>query len=187
MSSALTARLGGDEFAILLTDIEGGEKATTVARRVVEVMSQPCVVEGVEMRVSASVGIACYPDDADDSHGLLRTADVAMYQAKALSLGMMEYDLSFDNYTPERLALAAELAQAVQQRQLVLHYQPKIDIASGETVGFESLVRWNHPRRGLLYPGSFIDLVEMSEVVHPFTESIINLALADKQRWVSSS
>ena len=179
---ALTARLGGDEFTILLTDIEGSEKATAVARRVVEVMSQPCVVEGVEMRVSASVGIAYYPDDADDSHGLLRAADVAMYQAKALSLGMLEYDLSFDNYTPERLALAAELAQAVQQRQLVLHYQPKIDIASGETVGFESLVRWNHPRRGLLYPGSFIDLVEMSEVVHPFTESIINLALADKQR-----
>lgn len=177
----LVARLGGDEFAILLTERQT-EKADEVARRVVEVLSQPCLVEGVEVRVSASVGIAYFPRDGGNSHELLRAADVAMYRAKSLSVGVVEYDRSFDNYSPERLALAGELTQAIQQHQLVLHYQPKVDIASGRAVGLEALVRWQHPRRGLLYPDAFIDLVEMSEAVHPFTQAVMELALGDRRR-----
>ena len=127
------------------------------------------------------------PEHGSDSHALLRAADVAMYQAKQLSQGVCIYDYQSDEYSTERLALANELVQAVSENQLLLHYQPKIDIASGLTVGFEALVRWQHPRRGLLYPGAFIDLVEMSEVVHPFTAAVVDLAIAENGACATSA
>jgi EAL domain-containing protein (putative c-di-GMP-specific phosphodiesterase class I) len=105
-----------------------------------------------------------------------------MYQAKKLSAGAVVYDRSYDTHSPERLALAGELTHALQNGEMVLHYQPKLDIASRQIVGFEALVRWQHPRLGLLYPDAFIHLVEMNEVVHPFTQTVLNLALTDKRR-----
>jgi diguanylate cyclase (GGDEF)-like protein len=174
----LISRLGGDEFAILF---DRG-RAVGVADKIVQTLRQPFLVEGVELHIGASIGIAFYPDHGNDSHALLRAADVAMYQAKKLSTGIMVYDKLFDGYSAERLALANELMQAIELKQLVLHYQPKIDINRGNVVGYEALVRWQHPRLGLLYPGDFIELVEMSEVVHPFTRAVIDLAVADKSR-----
>jgi len=177
---AVIARLGGDEFAIF-TD-RGGSESMQLAQAMVEAMQQPFRISGMEVRLGASVGIAQYPQHGEDSHALLRAADVAMYRAKRLSLGVNRYEAQYDGYSTERLALANELNEALQNNELVLHYQPKIDISSGRTVGFEALVRWQHPRRGLLYPDTFIDLVEMSEIVHPFTQEIISLAVTDMQR-----
>jgi EAL domain-containing protein (putative c-di-GMP-specific phosphodiesterase class I) len=134
------------------------------------------------LRLGASIGVAFYPEHGNDSHALLRAADVAMYHAKKRSAGLMLYDSEFDDYSTERLTLANELVQAVNQEQLTLHYQPKIELSHGNVIGFEALVRWNHPRLGLLYPGDFIHLAEMSEIIHPFTRHVIELATRDKQK-----
>ncbi|MCP3868749.1 MAG: EAL domain-containing protein [Gammaproteobacteria bacterium] len=178
----LISRLGGDEFAILLSKSQDTCPDDKVARAIVDSMRQPFLVEGVELHVGVSIGVACCPEHGEDSHSLLRAADVAMYQAKKLSTGIVIYDNSFDDYSTERLALANELAQAVKHDQLVLHYQPKIDINQGNPVAFEALVRWRHPRLGLLYPGDFIELVELSKIIHSFTRAVIQIATADKRR-----
>lgn len=179
----LVARLGGDEFAILLYDrTDTPDDAEAVAGRIIKNLKRPFPIGGIEVRLGASIGIARYPEDGEDGHALLRAADVAMYQAKRQAIGVLCYDRAFDDYSAERLGLANELVRAIEEGQLLLHYQPKIDIASGDTVGFEALVRWQHPQRGLLYPGAFLDLAEMSEVIHPFTRKVVELAVADKLR-----
>lgn len=179
---ALVCRLGGDEFAIFLTGLPDKTEAVTLAKRLAAALRQPFMIDGMALQVGASVGVAYYPEHGENSHALLRAADVAMYQAKALTAGVMVYDRSFDKYSPDRLALASELVQAVQGGELILHYQPKLDIATGQITGFEALVRWRNPQRGLLYPSAFIHLVEMNEVIHPFTTAVMDLALADKRR-----
>jgi diguanylate cyclase (GGDEF)-like protein/PAS domain S-box-containing protein len=179
---ALISRLGGDEFAVVVQSEDGAEQLTELAHRLLNALRHPFRVKGIEVRVGASIGLARRPEHGEDSHALLRAADVAMYQAKRLSAGVMAYDPDFDDYSTERLAFAGELVDSVRRGELVLHYQPKVDIANDSVVGFESLVRWQHPRLGLLYPGAFIDLVEMSEVIHPFTRAIIDLAVKDKAR-----
>ena len=178
----LISRLGGDEFAILLGRSQDASPDDQVAREIVDSLRQPFLVEGVELHIGVSIGVAYCPEHGEDSHSLLRAADVAMYQAKKLSAGVIVYDDSFDNNSAERLALANELVQAVKRDQLILHYQPKIDINQGNPVAFEALVRWQHPRKGLLYPGDFIELVEVSKVIHPFTRAVIQIAIADKRR-----
>lgn len=178
---ALAARIGGDEFAVFLTSADPREQAPQLAAQLVAAINEPCQAEGLELRTSASIGIAYFPEDGSDSHALLRAADVAMYRAKALAAGVLNYDKAFDCYSTERLALVNELERAFQQDELCLHYQPKIGIDNRTVAGVEALVRWQHPRLGLLYPGSFIDLVEMSELIHPFTAAVIERAVIDRQ------
>ncbi len=179
---ALICRLGGDEFAVLLTGLSDKADAVALAQRVTAALRQPFMVDGMALQVGVSVGVAYYPEHGENSHALLRAADVAMYRAKTLTAGVVVYDRCFDNYSPDRLALASELVHAVQNGELILHYQPKLDIASGQVIGFEALARWQNPRLGLLYPGDFIHLVEMTDVIHPFTNAVMDLALADKRR-----
>ena len=179
---ALSSRLGGDEFAITMYVNEIADTTTKMAEQILNALHQPFLVEGIELCLGASIGMAFYPEHGSDSHALLRAADVAMYHAKKRSAGLMIYNSDFDNYSTERLTLANELVQAVNLKQLILHYQPKIDIVSDSVIGFEALVRWEHPRLGLLYPDAFIHLAEMSEVIHPFTRAIIELAIKDKHR-----
>jgi diguanylate cyclase (GGDEF)-like protein/PAS domain S-box-containing protein len=181
-TDALICRLGGDEFAVLLTGLSDHADAVTLAKQLTTALRRPFMVDGMALQVGASVGVAYYPEHGESSHALLRAADVAMYQAKTLTAGVVVYDRSFDNYSPDRLALASELVQAAQRGELILHYQPKLDIVSGQVTGFEALARWQNPRRGLLYPGDFIHLVEMTDVIYPFTNAVMNLALADKRR-----
>lgn len=179
---ALVCRLGGDEFAILLTGLAAHAEAADLARTINLALQQPFTIQEVALQIGASIGVAFHPLHGSSSHDLLRVADVAMYQAKKLGTGVAVYSRDFDSYSPERLALAAELAHAVDHGELVLHYQPKFDIASRRVTGFEALVRWRNPRLGLLYPASFIHLAEMNEVIHPFSRAILDLALADKAR-----
>lgn len=178
----MVARLGGDEFAMLFTCDVQIEKLAQIAQEYADKIKEPMLVNGMKISPGASIGIACYPQHGSDSHDLLRAADVAMYQAKKLSLGVAVYDRKIDGYTTKRLALANDLKLAVEENQLVLHYQPKIDVDSGKVSGFEALVRWQHPLHGLLYPDAFIDIVEMSEAIHSFTQEVINIAVRQKKQ-----
>lgn len=162
------ARLGGDEFAILIDDVQSAESAVVVTQRVFEAMDAPFVLEGKELLVRASVGIAInrqggQPADADS---LLRDADVAMYVAKSHGKARYEiFDESMKVSMMDRLELLADLQRAVERREFVLQYQPIFLIGTGELYGLEALVRWNHPRRGLIPPTDFISLAEESGAI----------------------
>lgn len=179
--SALVCRLGGDEFAVLLPRIPNEADALESARTLNTMLRKPFLIQGIPFQIGASIGVAVYPGHGNTSHDLLRAADVAMYQAKRLGSGVVLYDRSFDTHSPERLAFAVELAHAIENGELILHYQPKLDLTTRRVVGFEALVRWQHPRLGLLYPGDFIDLAEMNESIHAFTRAVLDLALTDKR------
>jgi diguanylate cyclase (GGDEF)-like protein len=181
--SDTVARLGGDEFAILLGDIAHPTDAAAVAGDLAQALEAPFVVEGLELDVRASFGFACSPDDGDDPDTLLQRADVAMYIAKASHSGCEAYRPDQDHYSAERLELAADVRRALDEDELVLFYQPKIDLANGRATGVEALVRWRHPTRGLLGPGAFLPVVESTELMKPLTSRVLDLALAQSRAW----
>ncbi len=182
--SALVVRLGGDEFAVLLTGLESTREAEPVAERVLALLAQPVEYEGLFLSVEASLGIACHPTDAETAEELFRRCDVAMYQAKAERGSWLRYDPLRDDSSVQRLALVGELRAALAE-QLVVHYQPQVDLVTGELLGAEALVRWQHPVRGLLQPGAFIGVAEQSGLVRPFTLRILELAVEECARWQS--
>ncbi len=177
------ARLGGDEFAVLLPDVRDQEAAASVAAVLGAAIADPIMLEGLSLDTEASIGIALYPDDGDDVSHLLQRADVAMYTAKSDHLGHAFYGPENDHYSPERLVLVGELRRAIEQDELVLHYQPKVDLESGGLIGVEVLVRWQHPSRGLLPPGDFIPLAEHTTLIKPLTLHVLNRALKQCKEW----
>ncbi len=179
---ALVARLGGDEFAILLTGLDRPEEAEPVAARVLATLAQPVEFEGLHLSVEASLGIACHPMDAGTAEELFRRCDVAMYQAKNERGSWLRYDPLRDDSSVQRLALVGELRAALAD-QLVVHFQPQVDLATGDVLGAEALVRWQHPVRGLLQPVSFIGVAEQSGLVRPFTLRILELAVEECATW----
>lgn len=179
----LICRLGGDEFTVLIEDELDHETATALAHQLLDKLRRPFTIDGTILEIDASIGIACYPQDGTNSHALLRSADVAMYDAKRRGGGVSLYNAQYDIHTPERLALMAELSNAIRENQLLLHYQPKVNLRSGEVTSFEALVRWQHPQMGLLYPDKFIPLAEMSDAIHHLTENVLQQALARQQAW----
>ena len=181
--SDTVARLGGDEFAVLLPSVPDAVSAERVAIVLGSAISEPIVVEGLSLDTEASIGIALFPDHGADVTELLQRADVAMYTAKSESLPFSVYGSERDDYSPERLALVGELRRAIEQGELVLHYQPKVDLASGELAGAEALVRWQHPERGLLAPGEFIPLAEHTTLIKPLTLYVLERALEECGRW----
>jgi diguanylate cyclase (GGDEF)-like protein len=176
-------RLGGDEFALVRVLDDGIEQARQTATDLLGILERPFELEGLKLEVTASAGVALYPEQAGDSHELLRCADVAMYHAKRARTHLEIYDPQFDEYSPDRLCLMVELGEAIHNDRLILHYQPKIDLAANRVSGFEALVRWQHPRLGLLEPGEFIGFAEMGETVHALTNWVIDNALAQLRRW----
>jgi len=177
------ARLGGDEFAVLLPSVADEAAARGVAAALHAAIAEPVALAGLTLDTHASIGIALFPDHADDGDGLLQRADVAMYQAKAQHLGHEVYRPEDDVHSPERLGLVGELRRALEDGELVLHYQPKVDLASGLPAGVEALVRWQHPVRGLLPPGEFIPLAEHTTLIAPLTLHVMDQALAQARRW----
>jgi EAL domain-containing protein (putative c-di-GMP-specific phosphodiesterase class I) len=143
-------------------------------------------VAGIAVRVDASVGIALRPEHADDAAGLLRRADVAMYEAKLGHSGVEVYDAARDVHSRERLVLAGELRDAVEHGALEVHFQPKVDLATGGVVGAEALVRWPHPERGLLLPDAFLPAAEQAGLMPPLTLVVLNRALAACGRWTEA-
>ena len=147
------ARLGGDEFGVLLPDVLGADDAQAVAEILQTALREPFVVDGLTLEMGGSIGIACHPDHGDHVEVLIQRADIAMYSAKEAGRGFALYEPQQDHYSPRRLSLAGELRSALENEELALHYQPKADVVTGRIVGVEALVRWNHPRHGLLGPG----------------------------------
>jgi diguanylate cyclase (GGDEF)-like protein len=178
----LVARLGGDEFAILLAATDSA-RGTQVAESLVRVFQSSFLLEGQAIEVSASIGMAVAPRHGQDADTLLRRADVAMYQAKRSGMGVAVYDPGEDQHRPDRLALLGELRHGIERDELVVQYQPKLDMRDGSLVGVEALVRWQHPKRGLLPPGEFIQLAEESGLIHPLTWWVLEAALRQVHAW----
>ena len=174
----LVARLGGDEFAVVSCGLTP-EEAEARGRLLADVVHEPLEVDGLRLRVRASVGISLHPRDADDAAELMRRADVAMYQAKAHGSAPQRYDAATDLFGRERLQLTAGLYQAVPNNELLLHHQPLVDVATGRVVALEALSRWEHPELGLVAPTRFIELAEISGEIKRITRWAIRRALED--------
>ena len=162
----VVCRQSGDEFLVLVRNVEHWEALGEVSDRILKAVESPVTMPNGAARVSASIGIARFPDDAEDFESLVKSADIAMYQAK--SLGRARYSFFYSELNDQLLAnleLEKQLAQAIREGELVLHYQPQVDAQSGALVGLEALVRWNHPQRGLLFPGQFIAVAEESGLI----------------------
>jgi diguanylate cyclase (GGDEF)-like protein len=178
----ILARLGGDEFAVLAALPNRGALGE-VATRLQSALSRPFELGGVAIELGASIGIAVQPDHGDDVSTLLRHADVAMYEAKRTTAGIETYDPERDPYSPERLALLGELRRGVDRDELVLFFQPKVALESGETIGVEALVRWQHPERGLLGPGEFLALAERTGLIADITRWVLDAAVRQCGAW----
>lgn len=155
------SRLGGDEFTVVLNQIDNIESAGVVAQRLIHALAAPMIIDGHELVVTPSIGIAVAPRDAGDVEGLLKAADTAMYHAKGMGKNnYLFYSSDMDAAGVERLKLETDLRKAIERDQLVLHYQPQVDTRTGNVVGAEALVRWKHPEHGLVPPFKFIPLAE---------------------------
>lgn len=181
----LLARLGGDEFVVLTESSCQVETLSVVASRVLGQICEPMLLEGRTVEISGSIGIAIYPNDGTTAESLLKAADAAMYKAKDLGKNTFEF---FTNDLAERAALhfelEGELRLAVQRNELELHYQPKVDAATGALVGMETLLRWNHPQRGLLSPAVFIQLAEESGLIVPIGRWVLQEACSQMRTWL---
>jgi diguanylate cyclase (GGDEF)-like protein len=182
-ASDTIARLGGDEFALLLPDIGEVDDALHVARKLAHVVTEPFHIEGKDLDVGISIGIAVYPEHGADVATLLRCADVAMYVAKRTHNSYTLYEAEEDEHSPDRLGLVTQLRQAVSQDALTLHYQPKVALATGNVCGVEALVRWNHPEHGLLSPDHFIPLAKNTGLIGPLTDWVLRTALQQCHDW----
>lgn len=179
---AEAARLGGDEFAVLLPTADSTTSAQRVARNLVAELSSPLDLDGLTLVLEASAGVAVFPEHAHDAEGLLRRADVAMYQAKRDRTGVEVYESKRDSNTPDRLGLLGDLRRALDAGDVELHYQPKVRF-DGHVAGLEALVRWVHPERGRVSPDEFIAIAESSGLMPYLTEYVLDTALAQVARW----
>ncbi|MEV3972072.1 bifunctional diguanylate cyclase/phosphodiesterase [Streptomyces sp. NPDC050698] len=179
---AEAARLGGDEFAVLLPVADSTTSATRIARNLVTALSSPLDLDGLTLVLEASAGVAVFPDHALDAEGLLRRADVAMYQAKRDRTGVEVYESKRDSNTPDRLGLLGDLRRALDAHEVHLHYQPKVRF-DGQVAGLEALVRWVHPERGKVPPDEFIAIAESSGLMPHLTEYVLETALGQVARW----
>jgi diguanylate cyclase (GGDEF)-like protein/PAS domain S-box-containing protein len=181
----MVARLGGDEFAILPAGVTDLASAVAVAWKIQQICKTGFAVHAETVHVSASVGIAMFPEHGTTTAELLQRADAAMYVAKKSGTGYAVFDTAQETDTARRLALLADLRQCIANDELVLHYQPKIDLRTREISGVEALIRWQHPVQGLLPPASFMSEVEGTELIEPVTRWVLNEALRQQQVWRS--
>ncbi|GGL96282.1 GGDEF-domain containing protein [Streptomyces fumigatiscleroticus] len=181
---AEAARLGGDEFAVLLPVADSTTATTRLARSVVGALSSPLDLDGLTLVLEASAGVAVFPDHALDAEGMLRRADVAMYQAKRDRTGVEVYESKRDSNTPDRLGLLGDLRRALDAHEVSLHYQPKVRF-DGQVAGLEALVRWVHPERGKVPPDEFIAIAESSGLMPHLTDYVLETALGQVAEWRS--
>jgi diguanylate cyclase (GGDEF)-like protein len=177
------ARLGGDEFCVLLPDVACLAAAVEVAERLLGLLEEPFEIDGMTLAIEASCGIAIAPADGDSSDLLLQRADVAMYLAKNSHANVVVYHDDLNLNTPARLSLLGELRMAIPRGQLVLHYQPKAVLSTGQPQGVEALVRWQHPTLGLVPPDQFIPMAEHTGLIKALTSWVLNTALCQLRDW----
>ncbi len=178
----MLARLGGDEFAVLAAGA-GDTEALALGEQIHAVLSKPFELNGVPLGCGASVGLALAPEDGDDAESVLRRAEVAMYAAKEKLSGVARYDAELDPNDLSRLALMNELRRAIEQDELVVHYQPKLDLWGGTIIGAEALVRWQHPERGLLAPSEFVPLAQYTGLMRPLTSAVLVKVVRQAAAW----
>ena len=183
LEESTIARLGGDEFAILLPNLSGVEGAISVAKRVTDAFDESVEIDGNIIVVAGTLGISMFPEHGENGDALLRRADVALYVAKHLQNDFSVYDPAYDNNSVKQLALKAELRSAIEEDQMVLFYQPKLDLTHGCIDSVEALIRWQHPVRGMIPPDQFIPLSEQRGLIGPLTEWVIQRALHQYKEW----
>ena len=181
--SDTVARLGGDEFGVVLTRVADADDAVRVAARMREAVEAPLAVDGMVLDVSASIGISLFPEHGQDAETLIQHADAAMYVSKGAQCGAEVYAGASDSDTASRVQLVGELRQALEDEQLVLHYQPKLCLRTGQVTSVEALVRWQHPERGLVPPDDFIPLAEQTGLMRPLTLYVMDHALRQVRAW----
>jgi diguanylate cyclase (GGDEF)-like protein len=182
-STDTAARLGGDEFGVLLSDPCDEASAGLVAEKVLEAIGQPFPIKDLSLRVTASIGVALFPEHAADDAQLMQHADVAMYEAKAAQSGYVCYARERDKHSLERLTLAGELSRALEADEIEAYFQPKADADTRRIVGVEALVRWRHPTRGLIGPGEFVTVAEQAGLGRALTRRMLHLALSQVRIW----
>ena len=176
------ARLGGDEFAVLLPGADM-EEAIAVAQKILNALDQPFVVGGLSLGVGVSLGIVLFPEHGKDADTILRRAEVAMYVAKQTGSGYTIYTPGQDEYDRNRLTLLSELRHAIDHQEMILYYQPKLCLETGQVKGVEALVRWQHPRRGLVLPDQFVPFAEQTGLIRPLTLWVFRAALEQYKVW----
>ena len=184
-SEDVLARFGGDEFAVLLEDTAGASEAIRVAQRIAEDLREPFTVDDFQVSLSTSIGITLGTAHAnDDPERMLREADSAMYRAKEQGPGRYAvFDPAMQARAQERLELEAELRRALEQEEFVLYYQPEVSLHDGKMVGFEALLRWQHPERGLLKPAAFVPIAEDTDLIAPIGRWVLEEACQQAKRW----
>jgi len=178
------SRLGGDEFCILLPDLSNAKDVAKIARRIITAVSQPLKVEDFELYVTTSIGISLFPLDGDDVDTLLKNADTAMYHAKEQGRDNFQFfQESMHASALERLALERDMRKALERDEFQLYFQPQLHSQTGQVVGGEALIRWEHPERGLLYPDEFIPVAEDSGLILAINEWVLRAACAQSKAW----
>jgi diguanylate cyclase (GGDEF)-like protein/PAS domain S-box-containing protein len=182
------ARLGGDEFTLLIPDLKDRQDAATIAEKFLKCLQEPFQLDGHEVHVSASIGIALYPADGENLDDLIRHADIAMYQVKALGKdGHSFYNNSMLDASHQKITLEQSLRKALAQGELEMYYQPQVDVTTGRIIGAEALMRWNHPERGVLAAGEFLPFAEENGLIIPISDWMLDAICRDLLAWNSAS
>jgi diguanylate cyclase (GGDEF)-like protein len=185
--SDTVSRQGGDEFIVLLTEMKEPEGALVSATRLLAAVAQPHSIDGHDLHVTASIGVSVYPDDGDDAETLIKNADTAMYQAKANGRQCYKFfKPAMNARAVERQSIEGSLRRALERREFVLHYQPKISLATGKITGMEALLRWQHPTRGLVPPGQFIPIAEDCGLIVPIGAWVLREACTQAKAWLDA-
>lgn len=181
------ARLGGDEFTLLLEDVGDARHVAHIAQKLLDAIAAPFLIGSAEVYVTPSIGVSIYPDDGADGQTLVLHADRAMYQAKGAGKNNFQFFIGQMNAdTSEQLQIENDLRHALEREELVLHYQPKVDLACGTVVGLEALVRWQHPDLGLLAPGRFIPIAEETALIIPLGQAVLREACRQGRAWLDA-
>jgi len=183
LGNEVLARLGGDEFAAVLPMIQNADFAAMVAKRILNEMEHPFIVENHSLSVGISIGIALFPENGTDSDTLIRHADVAMYLSKKEQRGYVFYDTEQDRHSMLQLKLESELREALENDKLSMFFQPKVDMTSGKICSAEALIRWDHPEHGQIAPERFVPFAEQSGLIEPLTRWVLNKALEQCTKW----